>query len=131
MTSLLQQISERNAIQHERKRRDYKHISMFVEEILHTVGNKTMYGFLMGLALLRDDFPWIYDLGKELVDVLRREGHSVEKSMAIKEFRDVLDITFNHPIMRDIYLDSKDRRMFRKDMYYILMDYLENFDLER
>ena len=130
MASLLQKISERNVLQHERKRRDYKHISMFVEDILHTVGNKTSYGFLMGLALLRDDFPWIYDFGKELVDILKKEGHPAEKSMAIKEFRDVLDITFNHPIMRDIYSDSKESRMFRKDMFYILMDYLENFDIE-
>jgi len=129
VTSSIQRILERDAIQHDRKRRNYKHISMFIDEILHTFGNKTLYGFLMGLALLRDDFPWIYDIGKELVDVLRKEGYPEEKSMAIKEFRDVLDITFNHPIMRDIYANSKDSVMFRKDMYYILMDYLENFDL--
>lgn len=131
MTSLLQEMSERDAIQHERKRRDYKHVSMFAAEILRTFGNKTLYGFLMVLALLRDDFPWIYDMGKELVDVLRNEGYSEGKSMAIKEFRDVLDMTFNHPIMRDIYASSKDSMIFRRDMYYILTDYLEDFGSER
>lgn len=130
MTSFLQKIAERDALQREQRHRNYKHIPMFMDEILHIFGNKTSYGFLMGLALLRDDFPWIYDIGKELIDILKKDSPSEEKSMAIKEFRDVLDITFNHPIMRDIYTNSKDGLILRKDIYYMLMGYVENLDLD-
>lgn len=130
MTNLLQKISERNVVYRDQKRRNYKHTSMFLDEMLHAFGDRT-YGFLMALALLREDFPWIYDIGKELVDVLRKDRCPEEKSMAIREFRDVLDITFNHPIMRDMYATNKDSLMYRKDIFYILMNYLEALGLER
>ena len=55
-------------------------------------------------------------MGKELIDILKKESDPEEKSMAIREFRNLLDITFNHPIMRDMYLDSKESLMLRKDM---------------
>ena len=77
---------------------------------------------------MRDDFPWIYDMGKELIDILKEESDPEEKSMAIKEFRNLLDITFNHPIMRDMYLDRKDSLMLGKDLFYFLMNYVDRFD---
>lgn len=69
-------------------------------------------------------------MGKELIDILKKESDPEEKSMAIREFRNLLDVTFNHPIMRDMYLDSKESLMLRKDMFYFLMDYVERLDLD-
>ena len=129
ITSFLQKISERDAIHRDQGHKSYKNISMLLNEILHNFEGRPSYGFLMGLALLRDDFPWIYDIGKELVDILKKEKRYEERAIALKEFRDVLDITFNHPRMRDIYETSKDYLILRKDIYYILMEYLDRLDL--
>lgn len=130
MTSLLQKIAERDTLQRDRRRRNRKYIPELMHDMEHLTGNKPSYGFLMGLAVLRDDFPWIYDMGKELIDTLKKECNPEDKSIAIREFRNLLDLTFNHPIMRDMYLDSKESLMLRKDIFYFLMDYVERLDLD-
>ena len=35
-----------------------------------------------------NSFPWIYDMGKELIDILKSANSPDEKSIAIREFRD-------------------------------------------
>ena len=128
MTTILQKISDRDAFQRDRQRRSRRYIPDLINEIMRFVNPKTPYGFLMGLSFLRDDFPWIYDMGKELTDILKTECSPKEKSMAIQEFRNLLDFTFNHPVMRDMYLDRKDSLMLGKDLFYFLMNYVDRFD---
>lgn len=121
----LERISMKNDILYERKRMSRKYSSMFFEEIMHISGKRSSYAFLMTLSLLKDDFPWIYDMGKELIDILKSENPTKEKSIAIKEFREMVDFTFSHPMMRDIFGRNKDSIMFMKELPYSLMRYLD------
>lgn len=131
MISLLERIEGQDSLQRERKRRSRKYISHeLMDEIVHLNNYKTSYSFLIGLAFLRDDFPWIYDMGKELVDILKKEHDPEERSISIRAFRDLLDFTFNHPLMRDIYSDSKESIILKKDLFYFLMDYVGRFEIE-
>lgn len=110
---------------YDRKRMSRKYSSMFFDEIMHMSGKRSSYAFLMTLSLLKEDFPWIYDMGKELIDILKNENNPEEKSIAIREFRDMVDFTFSHPMMRDIFGRNKDSIMFMKELPYSLMRYLD------
>ena len=66
------------------------------------LGN-SRYGFLVALSFFKTDFPWVYDLGKELSDVLKSKSSKEIKVDAVNGFREMMDFTFQHPIMREIY----------------------------
>lgn len=121
----LEHISMKNDMLYERKRMSRKYSSMFFDEIMHMSGRRSSYAFLMTLSLLKEDFPWLYDMGKELIDILKSKNDPEEKSTAIREFRDMVDFTFSHPMMRDIFGRNKDNIMFMKELPYALMKYLE------
>ncbi len=121
----LEQISIRNSMLHERRRTSRKYNSMFLEEIVHMFGREP-YGFLMTLSLFKEDFPWIYDMGKEVMDILKGQKKPDEKMRAIKDFREMIDFTCSNPIMRDVFDYNKDTMMLLKEMPYILMRYLDD-----
>ena len=102
---------------------------MYLDEILHMSMNaiKKPYGFLIALSVFKDDFPWIYDSGKELLDILKLEKNSEEKDSAIREFKELIEFTCGHPMMREFYgRSSNDSMMYIKEMPYVLTRYLDD-----
>jgi len=100
---------------------------MFVEEMLHMspkIG-KSYWGLLMALSLFRNDFPWIYDLGKELINILKTAVTKEEKQEAIDAFRMMLEHSTSHPMIREMYGMRKDM-MFLKELPFVLHRYLED-----
>lgn len=121
----LEEISMRNAMTSDKKRMSRKYSSIFLDEVMHMGSSRSSYGFLMTLSLFREDFPWIYDMGKELLDLIKNEENQEEKSIAIREFRGMLEFTFSHPIMRELFARNKDSIVFMKELPYILTRYLD------
>lgn len=123
----VEQISVRNEMLNERKRANRKYSSAILDEIVHKNGNRSSYGFLMTLSLFNDDFPWIYDMGKELMDILKNANSREDKSLAIRDFREMIDFTFSHPLMRETFAHNRNSVMFMKELPYVLMRYLDDF----
>ena len=121
----LDELAKRNAMLYEQKRMSRKYSSRFLEELLHMSIGRSSYGFLMALSLFKEDFPWIYDMGKELVDILKSRRDSEEKAMAIRDFREMIDFTCGHPMMREVFGRTKDGLMLMKELPYALMSYLD------
>lgn len=46
--------------------------------------------------------------------------------MAIRDFREMIDYTCSHSIMREIYGRNRDSMMLIKEMPYVLMKYLDD-----
>lgn len=99
---------------------------MLLEDIMHMSESRSSYGFLMTLSLFKDDFPWIYDMGKELVDILKDNNDPENKSMAIRDFREMVDYTCSHPMMREVFGRSKGGMMLMKELPYVLMKYMDD-----
>ena len=53
------------------------------------------------------DFPWVYDLGRELVEVLKSKSAKEAKADAIKEFKNMFEFTLGHPLLREMYGERK------------------------
>lgn len=123
----LQQISARTSLVHEKRISSRKYSSIILEDIMmHMSKERSSYGFLMTLSLYKDDFPWIYDMGKELIDILRSGKSFSKKDEAIREFKEMVDFTCNHPLMREVYSRNKETMMFMKEFPYAVFRCLDD-----
>lgn len=121
----IERISIKNEMLYDRKRNSRKLSPMFLEEISH-IYRKSSHAFLMTLSILKEDFPWIYDMGKELINILKSDSSSEDKGTVIKDFKNMVDFTFSHPIMRETFERNKFNLMFMKDISFNLMKYLDD-----
>lgn len=121
----LEELAVRNTMLYENRRISRKYNSMLFEEVMHMSGRGS-YGFLMTLSLFKEDFPWIYDMGKELLDILKSNNDPEEKANAVRDFRELIDFTCSHPMMREIYGKNKENLMLMKDLPYFISRYLED-----
>lgn len=99
---------------------------MFVDELLHGVlpTCQKQYAFLIVLNVFQDEFPWVYTMGKGLVDVLQSTVGVEKKLEAMDDFRRLLDFTFEHPIMREAGSRKREMPPFQRDMIMMLRDVL-------
>jgi hypothetical protein len=130
MSMMIAELREKLAIREEeildRKRRK-KH-PMFVEELMHMSSRfeKNYTGLQITLSLFRNDYPWLYDAGLDLVRVLRSKGSSIEKDDATSVFMELIEFTFEHPIMREMYGMDKESLMMGRELRHILMRSIKN-----
>ncbi|KAF5049249.1 hypothetical protein DSECCO2_441750 [anaerobic digester metagenome] len=122
---------ERNAdIDERRMSRKYK--PMLIEELMHSVFPKCQkqYKFLIALSLFQDDFPWVYNMGKELSDLIQSNASLDIKHESINDFRRLLEFTCEHPMMRDTFGRRQDMKMLLRDMPYMLSDILKEIEMD-
>ena len=123
----LDRIYNQNDRNEENMRRKRKVSPMMIDEWLH-MGRKEMgnnYGFLILLSFFREDFPWIYDLGKELFDVLKSEKPQDEKEKAVRNFKEMVAHT-EYFSMRFYKIGNKEDHMFLREMPMMLMRYVDD-----
>lgn len=71
---------------------------IFMDELLHGMlpDCQTQYAFLFVLNMLQDDFPWLYNMGKGLVDILESNVPPTKKYRAINDCRRLIEFTYDH-----------------------------------
>lgn len=127
----IDETNSRNLILRDKNRISKKYNIMFFEDLVHkSFDIKDMpYRFLITLSFFKEDFPWVYDMGKELLEMLKKEKSTNKKIDAINAFQNMIDFIINHPLLSEMYeRDIKSMRLF-KEMPFILMDSIE--DLKR
>jgi hypothetical protein len=91
---------------------------MIFEEILYSseFNKKNYIGVQIVLSFIRDDFPWIYDVGKEVIEILKSRKSKQEKYHAIEEFKTILNLSFEHPIFREMKMNNKEAMIMHKEL---------------
>lgn len=114
---------DRNA-DFEERRMYKKYRPMFLEEFFHSIlpECQKQYAFLIALSMVQDRFPWLYNIGKELLDILSSQNNITVKKEAVKNFQRITEFTFEHPLMRENYMRRKDEYMMMRDIERMLMD---------
>ena len=103
--------------------RNHRRINpMYIRELIYgEYENIFPYNILIILSYFKDDFPWLYDVGNEVVVKLSSNSSDRVKKEALNKFRDILDITFSHPVMRDMYMNRKESMVMLEELYMSLM----------
>jgi len=91
---------------------------MVFHEIIQTsaIESNSYVGLQIALSLMRQDFPWVYDGGVETINILRSRRSKEDKQKAMEEFSKLLEFSFEHPMIREICGDSKEFRMFSREI---------------
>jgi len=120
--------SKINRLDPEYKRGRRKFQPMMFEEIMHMGMEKEdpNLSFLMMISFIKDDFPWIYEIGLETYRGLKLTKSKTEKRKLVEGFERVLEIT-GHPLMREFYGKSDDMYMFSKDIRHFMHRYLDRY----
>ena len=87
-----------------------------MDEVLHMTDSE--YGGNLGpliiASFLRDDFPWLYEVGS---DVYRKlEGGHPDASESLRRFIQLIERLVHHPMMWEMQERSKERRFEMEEM---------------
>jgi hypothetical protein len=112
-----------------RFKRDRKIHPMLIEELIHLSPriDANLTGFQIAISLFRADFPWVYDAGLDLVRTLRNPLMPDEKQAAVHAFYELIDFTFEHPLIREMYMPDKEIWLMARELPRILRRSLEQF----
>ncbi|AFT78312.1 hypothetical protein AMBLS11_08655 [Alteromonas macleodii str. 'Black Sea 11'] len=121
---MLKEVLERSMFEKESrmmKRKRRVHPKM-LDELLHMSPRfeKNFTGFQIAIGLFRSDFPWIYDAGIDLVRTLRSTRNPEERRDAVEAFQELIEFSFKHPLMRDMYMPDKEMWMMARELPHIL-----------
>lgn len=86
----------------------------------------TNLAFLMMISFVKEDFPWIYEIGLETYRGLKSTISKAEKRKLIGGFERAFEM-MGHPLMRDFYDKSEDMYLFSKDLRHFMPRFLEKF----
>lgn len=125
MNARLEELIKRTERFGDRRIREFH--PMMMDELMHLSSpmRKGYVGIQMALALVRNQFPWIYDAGIEVVNILRSRRAKHEKQQAIEQFRKILEFSFEHPGMQEVVGRSGEMSFFLRRLYDMLMQAFE------
>ncbi|MEZ5358352.1 MAG: TIR domain-containing protein [Candidatus Zixiibacteriota bacterium] len=96
-------------------RRQRKVHPMMIDEIIHFTNNPLMAAQI-ALALVKEQMPWVYDAGIETMRILKSKASKKDKDSALMDFDRILEFSFEHPMMREMYGNNKEFRMFYHEL---------------
>lgn len=112
---------ERNFDSIPKDRRRKKFHPMMFEEMMHITSNSGI-GVMMCLSLFRESsMPWIYDLGMDVTKFIKSTASPLEKERKVKEFEELLEISIQHPMMRDFAVESKEEYIMFRELPRVLI----------
>jgi hypothetical protein len=110
------------------RRKKIRFHPMLMEELFHMdkeVGSHIP--ILMMLSVFKNEFPWIYELGSETLKILQAKRSSKEKQIAVREFLEVFEFTFRHPIMRELTMHSKEYHVMFRETQHVFEKYFHRY----
>lgn len=114
----------------EMRRSSRKINPMVIEELFFSVREKSdifPYNILMALSLYKEDFPWIYEYGIELVKTISSKASKQTKINAVVKFERIIEYTYELPLYREMTPMKKDYLMFLRELPHICYDMIERF----
>ena len=111
---------DRDRKMHPRKRRRF-HPEM-LEDLMHISPKfgKNYVPFQIIISQFKDDFPWLYDSGMEVVKTLKSSKSGSVKDQAVNEFMELVEYSFEHPMMRELVMPDKEQYMMLRELPYML-----------
>jgi hypothetical protein len=98
-----------------------------IEELLNvTFGpNSSFAGVQIAMSIFRNDFPWLFDAGISLIASIKRSRRVQERMKLIEEYRNFIELTFEHPFINDMYEIDRDQTRIYRDISMMIVRQLE------
>lgn len=103
---------------------------MMLEELLHRFSHTDdPIGFLVIISWLREDFPWLYEIGMETYRTIKTATPE-ESEKACHNFHRVMEFTMHGPFFEE-FMDSKEGYMVMRELPMILDKFMHNYLMDR
>jgi len=110
-----------------RSRKKRRFHPMMMEKMMHMSKNNKV-GILVGLGMLREGMPWLYDVGIETLRKIDSDSSVKEKEKSFLEFRELIEMTSRNPMMHEFMdFNSKEDFMMYEEIPRILMHEMEMY----
>lgn len=103
---------------------DFKITRLFLKE-LSLINKESPNAFLIILSSFKEGYPWLYDVGKELLKTIKSDKSLTEKELVIDEFKDLIEFTYSHLLLHEFNNNNEDRILL-KEMRHQLLRQLHN-----
>jgi hypothetical protein len=107
-----------------RRRRRRFHPMMIEDMLRMSESESDPTPLLVIFSLFRDEFPWMYDLGREIYEALRRRSRARLRE-AMTTFHRVMDFSMRHPMMEELFIHSKEAHMMMRELPRIIDRHVE------
>jgi hypothetical protein len=128
-SDMMEELSSKiNRLDSDDRRVRRKFHPMMFERMMH-MGMETEdsnHGFLMMISFMKDDFPWIYEVGIETYRGLNTAKSLAEKRKLIQGFERTFEM-IGHPMMREFYGKSDDLYLFSKEIRHFMHRFLDRY----
>lgn len=124
--NLIQSRLEKNSTNEQRRGGDRIN-GMFLDEFLRKddVNIFFQYKFLIVIGLFREDYPWIYDAGKEFIDTLKNSKKNKQTILrAQQSFLGVLELT-SDPMLIEVFRYSRNDIRNIRELVGIIANYTQ------
>lgn len=107
-----------------RRRRIRRLHPEMVDEMTHMIGGdpKDPIGIMLIASLVRDDFPWLYEIGMETYRACKSGDASAAKE-SLKRFQRIAEFTMRGGFLEDSGLVSEESHMMMRELH-MLIDYM-------
>lgn len=117
--SVLSRLERDRRIHPKRKRRIHPDM---LEELMHSSPSfrKNYIPFQIIISQFKEDFPWLYDAGMAVVNTLKSNKSPEVKDRSVHEFMELVEFSFEHPMMRELVMPDKEQYMMLRELPYML-----------
>lgn len=83
------------------------------------------YNILIILSVYKEDFPWIYEAGNELIKAVNSKSSKQIKIAALYKFERIVELTYELPVFRDMVSMKKEYFMLLRELPQIIIEFIE------
>ena len=110
-----------------RNRKKRRFHPMMIKEMIH-MSNNSKLGILVGLSMLRNMMPWLYDVGTDTLRKIDSDCSIKEKETSFREFRDLIKMSSMNPMIHEfLEFESKDDYRLYEELPHMLMREIESY----
>ena len=110
-------------------RRSSKKINpMIIEDLWFSMREKMdifPYNILIVLSVYKEDFPWVYEAGNDLVNAINSKGSKQSKIDAVAKFERIVECTYELPVYREMSPVRKECFVILRELPRICFDIIE------
>lgn len=114
----------------EMRRSSRKMSPMVIEDMLFSIRERMdmfPYNILIVLSVYKEDFPWVYEAGNDLVKTINSKSSKQAKIAAVDKFERIIEYTYELPIYREMSPMRKDYLMLLRELPRMCFDMIERF----
>lgn len=100
-----------------RPRRFREFHPMMIEEMAHMISghSEDPIGLLIVISLLREDFPWLYEVGLEAYHAVKT-GKTQDAQTALSLFGETVEFTLRGPFRNELAVTSKESHLMLREL---------------